>query len=609
MNEDRLKISIDIDFDNYDANIQNLNKALERLSKMTNLKLDFNVDSTTTEKLNQINEVLNKVNQTTRSMNNAKIGFNMDNFNSQIKDLKNYSGGLDEIKQKLASLGEVKIKSDLIDEKGINQFTASINDATGKIINLRYTMDSFKDGQINYKFDGIKSLTDSTDKAINKLNEFKEKWQQTINSIGNQELLPKDSITNLQKGLNSLTVDSKKLDFDNIKKQINSVAQESDKLFRDQQNNIQKVISFIDRYNTKINNLYRNNNGGINNNDILNLENRVNSLSGGSDTSQFKDIENQYSKLLEQQDDYKKQIQDENKQLREQESLIKYISSQQERLKNIQSNFSTKIDTNSGLYGNLQNQYKNIFNLLDEYREKKEKLTTEDKINITEQINNLRRLSSEYLNINTFIRSQENELNNLGRKYKNVLGENELNTYTNSLKGFDPDTDNLVGDMDKIIKKHQQLKTELDSRIKIQGLDKNLGENIGSLSSSGLGIDSGLRDIEKYLQQTVNAKASVSSIVDSLDGLGNKIRTVNYSVNEGHNVVSKYKATLDESTGSIYNMSKGVQDLSSKHGGLAEQLSSSIKGMLQWSLAAGAVYGTVNQIKEAISSLNELNKS
>lgn len=132
---------------------------------------------------------------------------------------------------------------------------------------------------------------------------------------------------------------------------------------------------------------------------------------------------------------------------------------------------------------------------------------------------------------------------------------------------------------------------------------------IGSLSNSGLNMNSSIQEIQKFLKETINAKASVSSMSDSLDKFGNKIRTVNYSVNEGHNVVSKYKATLDESTGSIYNMSKGVQDLSSKHGGLAEQLSSSIKGMLQWSLAAGAVYGTVNQIKEAISSLNELNKS
>lgn len=606
MSEDRLKISIDIDFDNYSNNLQNLNRALEQLSKATNLKLSFDINNDTTQQLNQINEVINKVNQATERLNGNKIGFNMDNILTQIKELKNYSGNLDEVKQKLKSLGEIRnIKSNLVDENGIKKLVASIEVAKGKIVDLQFAMN----GKDLYKFDGIKSITDNTDKLVKKVEEFKEKWTQAINQINNKDMLSPGTIENLQKALDSLNIDSSKLNFDNVRKQINSVSKESDNLFNKQQSNIQKVISFIDRYTAKINNLYRNNNGGVDNAQILDLEKNLNSLIGTSDVSQLRNIELQYTKIVDQQKDYAKKIQDENQQLKEQEDLLKYISSQQERLKNIQSGYSTKIDTNSGLYGNLQNQYRNIFSLLDEYKAKKQSLTTEDKINITEQINNLRRLSNEYLNVNSFIRSQENELNNISNKYKSVLNPGEVERYINALKGFDPETNNLVGDMDKIIAKHQQLKNELNERVRTQSLTQNLGEKISSFSASGLNMNSGLRDIQDFLRQSVNAGANVSSVKNAFDGLGNKIKEVNYSVNEGHNIVSKYRAVMDETTGSIYNMSKGIQDLSSRHGTLGEQMLNSIRGILQWTVAGTALFGTLNQIKEAISSLNELNKS
>lgn len=607
MDEDRLKISIDIDFDNYNTNLQNLNRALERLSKETNLKLDFDINKNTTKQLNQINESLNNIGLAAVKMNNTKVGLNIDNVLNQIKELKNYSGSIEDIRKKLSAFGEIKsIKSNIVDENGIGEFIASIDTLQGKIINLRYSLSNrMPNGNNLFELDGITSISDNTDKLINKVNEFKTKWNQLINDISHPELLPSGTIDKLQKSLNDLQIDSGKLDFDNIKKQIRDVSNESEQLFRNQQSDLQKVISFIDRYNSKINDLYRNNNGGIKNDDILNLENKLNSMTGTSDTSKFKSIEIEYSKLIEQQKNYAKQIQDENKKLKEQENLIKYISSQQERLKNIQSNFSTKIDTNSGLYGNLQNQYNNIFNLLNDYKEKKQAISTEDKINITEQINNLRRLSNEYLNVNNFIKTQQNELNNIARKYKTVLNPNEVERYINALKGFDPETNNLIGDMNKVIEKHQQLKNELNERVRLQ----NLGENIGNLSSSGIGMNSGLKEIQQFLRQNVNAGANVSSISNAMDSLGNKIRTVNYSVNEGHNVISKYRAVMDETSGSIYNMSKGVQDLSSKHGSLGESIQAAAMGFLKFQLVAGGFMTILNSLRQGISDVNTLNES
>lgn len=602
---DRLKISLDIDFDNYEQNLQNLNKALERLSKSTNLDLDIKVNNTTTEELNKVNEAISKVNDAILKINTTKINFGNGDIASQIEKLNKFSGTIGDIKNKLSSLGTVKIKSNSIDTDGIESFVASINDAKGKVTELQYVLnDTLGGSEKQYTFEGIKSVTDSTDKAIRKLDEFKEKWIQIANEIEHQDLLPNNAIGNIQKSLNNLTLDNSKLDFDKIKRNITDLRNEANKLFTEQQTNLQKVIKFVDEYNQKINSLYRNNNGGLKNEEIMGLENKVQSLVGTSDISQFNNIQQEYISLIEKQKDYQKQIDDENQKLKEQEDLLKYISSQQERLKNIQSNFSTKIDTNTGYYGNLQNQYKNIFDLLDEYKEKGEQLTAEQKINVTEQINDLKRLTNEYLNVNSFIKSQENELNNLGSKYKTVLQPDEITKYINALKGFDPETNNLIGDMNKVIEKHKELKNELQERLRVQ----NLGENIGSLSGSGLNMDSGIKDVEKYIQSVLGTKASVSSVKNSVDALGNAVKVANVSLNEGHNIVSKYKIALDQTSDSVRKLSLGEQDLSSRHAGLAESIGAALSGFLKFQVIAMGVMEAINALKEGISTINSLNE-
>lgn len=601
---DRLKISLDIDFDNYEQNLQNLNKALERLSQSTNLDLDIKVNNTTTEELSKVNEAINKVNDAVLRINSTKIEFGNGNIASQIEELSKFSGTIGDIKNELSSLGTIKIKSNSIDTDGIESFVASINDAKGKVTELQYILnDALGSSEKQYTFEGIKSITDNTDKSIRKLEEFKEKWTQIANEIGHQELLPNNAIGDIQKSLNNLTLDNSKLDFDKIKNNITDLRNEANKLFTEQQTNLQKVIKFVDEYNQKINSLYRNNNGGLKNEEIMGLENKVQSLVGTSDISQFNNIQQEYISLIEKQKDYQKQIDDENQKLKEQENLLKYVSSQQERLKNIQSNFSTKIDTNTGYYGNLQNQYKNIFDLLDEYKEKGEQLTTEQKINVTEQINDLKRLTNEYLNVNSFIKSQENELNNLGNKYKSVLSSDGLEKYKNELKGFDPETNNLIGDMNKVIEKHKELKNELQERLRVQ----NLGESVGSLSGSGLNMNSGIKDVEKYIQSILGSKASVSSIKNEIDSLGNAVKVANVSLDEGHNIVSKYKIALDQTSDSVRKLSLGEQDLSSRHAGLAESIGAALSGFLKFQVIAAGVMEAINALKEGISTITELN--
>ena len=205
---DRLKISLDIDFDNYEQNLQNLNKALERLSQSTNLDLDIKVNNTTTEELSKVNEAISKVNDAILRINTTKINFGNGNIESQIKELNKVNGTIGDIKNELSSLGTVKIKSSFVDPDGIESFVASINDAKGKVAELQFKLnDALGGSEKQYTFEGIKSITDNTDKSIRKLEEFKEKWTQIANEIGHQELLPNNAIGDIQKSLNNLTLD------------------------------------------------------------------------------------------------------------------------------------------------------------------------------------------------------------------------------------------------------------------------------------------------------------------------------------------------------------------------------------------------------------------
>jgi len=249
----------------------------------------------------------------------------------------------------------------------------------------------------------------------------------------------------------------------------------------------------------------------------------------------------------------------------------------------------------------------------------------ESSVGIKENINGL---TSE---TNRLIKEQENLANAMGKVHEkseqNIVKrqQTEQDAYNKSLEQEAIDRQKIQDAIAQTIAKREQENKVLEqnqAKAVNQALEEQykqeqaeaqrisgFGQNVGSLSGSGLGMESGIKDVEKYVQGLMGVKASVTSIVPEIDKFGNEILKANISVDEGNNINSKYRITLDTMSNSVYTQSRGVQDLSSKHGTLSDQLGNSVKGILQWTASATLLFGSLEKIKQAIDYVGEMDNA
>ncbi|MDV3426153.1 MAG: phage tail tape measure protein [Bacillota bacterium] len=273
-------------------------------------------------------------------------------------------------------------------------------------------------------------------------------------------------------------------------------------------------------------------------------------------------------------------------------------------MNNVRNNYGSKIDVDSTQYKELESTYNTINSAINKSREANENLSSTEQQGLRQSISDLDKKQSKIISITNAIKQQEQAIDLLKTKFGNIIPDSEINKLKNQAQGLF-NSNNFMGDSNKITNQINQIKELATEEQRL----KKMGTSIGGFDTTGLNMNSSFSDIQKYFSELNNGKATVSSVKESVDNLGNTMKTVNYSVNEGKNIVHNYKATLDESSGSVHNMSTSIQDLSSRHGNFTSQLASSIKGILQWTVAGTALFGTINQIKEAIQDVMNISKN
>lgn len=218
------------------------------------------------------------------------------------------------------------------------------------------------------------------------------------------------------------------------------------------------------------------------------------------------------------------------------------------------------------------------------------------------QVNNINKTTQALEEFRSKWQSTLNEISGKGlidnndiQKTQQLLNNLNLNNFKESSNSVKENINGLTAQIKEMEVQSQRI--------------RGFGQNVGSLSSSGLGMDSSIKDIQNFLKSTESYKAQITSITEDIDKLGNNVKKVNYTIDEGNNVVSKYRLTLDESTGSVYKMSTGIQDLSNKHATFMEQLGNSISAFLRFQVIAAGIVGVISEIKNGVSTINELNKS
>ncbi|WP_406541009.1 phage tail tape measure protein [Clostridium ljungdahlii] len=509
-------------------NQENLNQMIRQIEEMKNkvtensVNISINKDSV----LSQLDSMISGI-KNMQEKASTPIDIQINTTKSQ-EELANIKGSFEDIANAYKNLGNASFSSINFDGNGmLKDFTIQLEQVNGLIDKVKYNAKDFVDGQnnmtpISFKVDNIKQIND-IDKVIDKVENFKNKYNDAIRDLQGNGNVKESSIGEFQKQLDSLNTT-------NFKEKAN-------------------------------------------------------------------EIKNTYNDLLNQQKQY-------TTELKQQEQLSNFVTVQKNKLNNTRSGYNGKLDTGSTQYLELEVTYGKLIEELNTYKKEGKALTTEETNDIKERINNFGREKNSILEVTNTIKQQENAVDGLKNKFGNIIPTSKINQIKEALQSLYKSND-LKGDSNAISQEIEKLKQLANEVQRVKGF----GSNAGTFSGTGINMGSSLQDIEEFIQKTVSAKASIDNIKESMDSLGNKVKTVTYSVNEGNGVISKHKMTIDEDTSSLYNIATGLQNASSKNSSFSSSIGNAVKNLALYATGAGLAYEAINKIKDAIDNVNSVNKS
>lgn len=605
-------ISIGIQLEQNGQQLLNQWKTLKE--KIENDKISINFGDTLNTNLKNISQIsmqIDNLSKQVQLLNNTNKNtqiFNTKDAIAQIKELDKSAKNLVDIKKQLSNLGEVSIQSTKLDEttKDILEFVATVKKMNGEITKLQYSAKDTIDGgrkgglsALTYEFQNLVKVTDNTDKVIKNLQQFKKEVQQQLNNINNTGFADNNFVKTLQDKINNLNSSNFKTKMNEINTSLKELEVQSKKT----QENFNSIVGFSSQQQNRLNTLFSND--IVPKDKIINIEAKVSGLQGNESQDYIKSLELEINKLIDEEKrliqldgEYRKSI---KQTYDEQTKAIQYVTQQEERLKNIKSSYSSKLDINSNGFNKLESEYNSLIEKLEQYRKNGQSLTIEESNNIKIRINDLAREKNSIIEISNVIKQQEQALQSLHSKFGNLINPNEINNIRNSIQGLGTST-NFKGDTSSIDTEILKLKELATERKRLASMGSVISNN------SNLNVNSSTREIEQFLKSTVSYKAKISSINEEIDNLGNKIKTVNYNIANG-NQINKFRMSIDESSGAVRNLSLGMQDLSSKHANFSSRIKDSIDGLIRFSVSATLMFQSVQQMKNVVQYVTDLDTS
>jgi TP901 family phage tail tape measure protein len=136
---------------------------------------------------------------------------------------------------------------------------------------------------------------------------------------------------------------------------------------------------------------------------------------------------------------------------------------------------------------------------------------------------------------------------------------------------------------------------------------RNLGEEVKL--GIPINFEASRADLNAYSKAVAGSGAEWTRVTPKIDAAGNKIKEVNVRVKEGSDKWRMYQMTLDESTGKLYKVDRGLSDLNNRQLGFIESTKIAIARIAEWGISTMAVYGTIRKIREGVEFINSLNKA
>lgn len=186
----------------------------------------------------------------------------------------------------------------------------------------------------------------------------------------------------------------------------------------------------------------------------------------------------------------------------------------------------------------------------------------------------------------------KNDVKQLGERYKEIV---KLNKQQQQIQGKLAESQVKHR---KETEKQAQAEAKVFNKLKEQEYlrQQKLGEvvkNVGKID-----FDASDTELKRYAESVAGVGAEYTKITPKVDSFGNKIKEVNVRVREGKNHFRNYTMTLDQTTGQLYKVDKGLSDVTNKQLGMLKQFQIAMSRIPVW------MAGMTAKLSPSINSVN-----
>lgn len=153
--------------------------------------------------------------------------------------------------------------------------------------------------------------------------------------------------------------------------------------------------------------------------------------------------------------------------------------------------------------------------------------------------------------------------------------------------------------------KQRLLVEEEISRLKTKANAPNATEEVVGLGHRA-NYDASADELKRYAEAVAGVGAEWTTVKPSINAAGDRIKEVGVRVKEGADKWRLYKMTINETTGSLVKVDKGLADATNRQISFKKSLGIAIKRLGQWGAATLLIYGSLRKISEGIKYISEL---
>lgn len=133
---------------------------------------------------------------------------------------------------------------------------------------------------------------------------------------------------------------------------------------------------------------------------------------------------------------------------------------------------------------------------------------------------------------------------------------------------------------------------------------RSLGEEV--TTTLPFNFDASSDELNKYAEAVAGVGASFTKMTPKQDAFGNRIKEVSVRVKEGTDKWRNYTMTLDETTGKIYRVDRGLSDMTNRQLTAVEKFKTALQVYPIWLAATTITMQTIHAIQNAIKYIHEM---